>query len=353
MAGKRGNLLSRTIQNFEKKIGVDNICNGAVDDGSSRISALKVYKDRLGAGEAFQVQFAMCGTDGTLSFIDENGIYVIMEAKSTLEGLPYFKPRISAKLLDYVFDVRVASIDEENGKVFIVSAHDGKTRTVTDKSILTRELIHSTERKIYPKIWGRVASVKDDKAFVDILGYGIFGIVDIRHWQNAFVRNMSDVCRVDEFYQFEVTHACKKRQGKPQAFLLDRRNIAGNPWDDLPKELIREGAVCKVTALELPTGKSYWWGQLSLARGIEVMGNYSGQNKGLYIVPSLSYKCKVVEVHINEEGRKNMLKVSPFAIAEEDTGRYKTYLQNRFLKESDLLAAETSEPAAASEPEGE
>lgn len=83
------------------------------------------------------------------------------------------------------------------------------------------------------------------------------------------------------------------------------------------------------------------------------MGNYSGQNKGLYIVPSLSYKCKVVEVHINEEGRKNMLKVSPFAIAEEDTGRYKTYLQNRFLKESDLLAAEASEPAGASEPEGE
>ena len=73
------------------------------------------------------------------------------------------------------------------------------------------------------------------------------------------------------------------------------------------------------------------------------MGNYPSTERfmNLRIIPGITYNCKVKEVKIYDEGAategeentsrknrpKNMLKVTPLAVVEEDKKRYENYLQ--------------------------
>ena len=315
-----GKFLEKMNKGLEEKYGLDATVDIASSDIEQNVSILEKYKQYLDEKKIFKVSFVGCDRGGNFSY-REGGYVVIMPGDDTKEKLPYFKPHIASKLLGYEFDVRVTSIDEEQKRIYV----EGAKRTGDAKGRMISEICKEVAKKNYPIVWGKIIKVMPDKAYVDILGLGIFGIVDSRHWKQAYTRNLETCCSQDDFFQFKITHANRKIRGKQQTFLLDRRDIAGNPWNDVPVDLVREGAVVYVKCTELPKEKSYWWGSLELTPGIEVMGDYPSSS--LAVVPDLTYKCKVKAVNITGESRGNTLKVVPFEIAEADKARYTKYLK--------------------------
>lgn len=298
------------------------------------------YESLLEKKQAFDVQFSSCSPDGTFS-TEADGLYIVMQGDSTVKHMPYFKPELRTVLLGYTFNVRVSSIDKENGRIYVESTKQARS----EKSSIVREIITELDKGNYPVVWGKVTSVKDNVAFVDILGENILGRVDIFHWQKTFIRHLSAACSVGEYYQFQVTSTLH-RKGMERLFLLEHRNLADNPWKHIPLDIVVPNAVVKIKCIELPEGKNYWWGTTAFAKGIEVMGNYPTTAKlaNLRVVPDITYNCKVITIRVDEEDvKKNMFKVIPFSVVEEDKEKYEKYINLATSKEKIVIPTEQDE----------
>lgn len=328
-----GKALKAANQKIEKNIGFDIKNPEALHEDPD----FDKYEKLMDSGEAFDVDFTACSPDGTFTATTD-GLYIVMSGSTTIKHMPYFQPRLRTVLLGYKFNVRVASVDRAEKRVYVESTR----KAASEKATIVHEILSELENKNYPVVWGKVTSVHDDVAYVDILGMNISGRVDIMHWQKTYLRHLTSACMVNEFYQFQITGYWHHR-GKERIFLLEHRNLGPNPWNLIPKDIFVEDAVVKIRCIELPEKRTYWWGVSPLATGIEIMGNYPSTERflNLRIIPGITYNCKVKEVKIYDEGAategeentsrknrpKNMLKVTPLAVVEEDKKRYENYLQ--------------------------
>lgn len=325
---------------IERELGINKKKNSPVVN-----PGVDKYISYLNENRVFQVQFNSCSRKGELSTIDEEtGVYIVMSAKATEEGFPYFVAALSHKMLTYIFDVKVVSVEPENNRVYVASSHDARHAELAGRRNLERELKNAIKEKVYPTVWGNVKHVYKDKAIIDIFGANIRGVIMVSHWSKGYVRSLKSVCVEGEFYQFQVTYVTKKVKDKPIQFLLDRRNLSEDPWKSIPKDLFPVGTVCEVKCIELPLGKSFWWGTSELTPGIEIMGDFPSSNeKRLYIFPGMSYMCKVDDVSIDKEGERNRFRVVPFAISDYCRADYEKLVRNLKVKENQLADADMEE----------
>ena len=313
---------------IEKSLGLrGNKENPTIERG------LDKYVSYMNEKKVFKVSFTTCSRNGELSMLDESGIYVVMSAAATKEGFPYFVPTLSRKMLSYEFDVIVQSVDVENNRVYVGSSHDARQAELASKRNLEKELKNAISNKIYPTVWGRVVKVEKERAYVDILDKGIRGMITASHWNKGYVRNLNSVCKKDDYFQFQVTYVRSKLKDKPTQFLLDRRNLSENPWDLIPEDLFPVGSVCEVKCIELPIGKSFWWGVSEATPGIEIMGDYPSSNeRRLDMMQGITYMCKVTDISINREGVNNCFKVVPFAVSDFCKTDYERIMVAKYSK---------------------
>lgn len=338
-------ILEKANKQIEEKIGVE-----AVEYGSSayekKEDIFEKYERMKEVGEVFSVQFESCGRDGTFVGADpETGVLYVMRGAVTLAHFDYFKPHLTARMLGYKFDVKVVEIDRLNKRIYLESSHE--IRTHSSKHQIISALLRELDAGNTPKVWGRVQSVQGKKAYIDILGENVLGIISIYHWQKTYLRFLSTVCRPGEYYPFYVTQAAPKKPGKTQAFYLDHTELAENPWDSVPDDVVKVGAVIYVKCIEVPKGKPYWWGCSAIAPGIEIMGRFPSEEGKLTIIPELTYKCKIRQIAradepdnadaSNQKRNENLFVVVPFDVAEVDSMRYAKFLT---LRETKLSAGQ-------------
>lgn len=304
--GKRLNQFNKQI---EKRI------EGWQEKTKKEEDPLKEYEDLMQGKKVFPIAFDGCDTDGTFSTIKDD-IMVILDRESLAES-PAFRQSWVRRMVGFEFDVTVKSVDREEKKVYVRPVH----KATPIKEQLIREIIQELNAGNNPVVWGRITSVKEEVATVDILGQHILGLVNCVNWSNSYIRNLKEQCFPGEFYQFVIHNAKKKESGKQQAFYLDRKPLAGDPWKQLNLEHIHPGGMLLVKCIDRPQGKTYWWGTCGLAPEIEIMGDY--EDKRIDIVRGLSYKCRIKTLKVDGEPKERMFKVVPIDISDQDRDRYR------------------------------
>ena len=329
-------ILERAVQNLSTKLGVDTYDGNGYIPNHAVSDYYGIYEQRMKENLTFKVKFTSCGKDGTFACVDENGLFIIMSSEATKDKLLFFSSSTVSSFVGHEFDVKVTAIDKEQGRIYVQSARGVQ---VSEKSRIVGEIHNELAKGKYPVVWGCITTIKESVAYVDILGMGIVGRVDCKHWSKTIVRHMEAACKKGEYHQFQITSATPKRKNKPSYFLLERRNLAPNPWSQIPVDLVKEGSVVNVECIELPRDKSYWWGSLSLVSGLEVLCDYPrGDFK---IVPGIHYKCRVKVLRINPDNMKdNMFKVVPIGIVAEDLPAYNNYMSmaKRTAREKELAS---------------
>ena len=330
-------LIANMNKRIERELGLNKKNN--IPQSNNGIDKYISYKQEK---RVFQVQFSSCSREGELSTFDEEpGLYIVMSAKATGEGFPYFEASLSKKMLTYIFDVKVVDIDEALRRVYVASSHDAKLSAAGRKRNIEKTLINAIEEKSYPTVWGKIRKVYDDKAIVDLFGMNISGVVLVSHWSKGYVRSLKTVCDEGEFYQFQVTYVRKRVKNKPLQFLLDRRNFSEDPWKSIPKDLFAVGTIIEVKCIDLPINKSFWWGTSELTPGIEIMGDFpSSMERKVRIFQGMSYMCKVDEVSIDKEGKRNCFKVVPFDVSENCKEAYRKLIEHLSERESKINSTE-------------
>lgn len=295
--------------------------------------AIDTYEEYVRTKKVFKVQFESCGRDGTFVGVVDNNILVIMQGTSTLEHLPYFIPQIRSKLMGYEFEVKAIQVDREKRRVYVESARSAE-RAVQNasKTELVGNLIQALNRDEHPRVWGRVKSVQGQKAYVDIFGESVTGVIHTAYWQKSYLRYLSTVCKEGEFYPFDVVGMFQREQGRAPMFILNRENIADDPWKNVPMDILKKDALIYVKCIEKPEGGKNWWGNSQLTPYIEILGLYprrNGTGQALQIIPGLTYKCRICRItHADEDMKgQNSFVVLPFAVVEADRPEYLRMLQ--------------------------
>lgn len=311
------------------------------------IDPLEVYEGYLKNDKEFRVQFESCGRDGTFVGSAEGNILIIMRGESTIEHLPYFAPRLQAKLMGYEFEVKVVQVDREKRRVYVESARSSERALKNaSKTELVGNLINALSRQEKPRVWGKVKSIQGDQAYVDIFGENVTGIIRTPYWQKSYLRYLSTVCQEGEYYPFDVVGMFKHTiPGKAPLFVLNREEIADNPWDNIPVDVLKEGALIYVKCIEKPEGNKCWWGNSLITPYIEILGLYPGRNKSgqrLQIIPGLTYKCKIRRITQadQDERGQNSFVVMPFAVTENDAKEYARMIQ---MEQTKILMDEQAE----------
>lgn len=313
--------------------------------------SLDKYEKYMEEKTILELKFSVCMRNGTFTGVDNAGITFVMEPESTFDGLPAFAASMGSVYLGYKFQVKVIRVDRENERIYVAPAVGSSARARSEKRQIISELLRAVEAHRSPTVWGCVKKITDRVIYVDILGQNILGLCNITHWSKSYVRTLIGQCEVGEFLQFEVTDSPKPNaKGKDRCFLLDRRNFSTDPWEELPMEFLVRGTKCRVRCEEIPANKTYWWGNLDIVRGIEVMGDfpYGGRGSEPRIIPGISYICTVKTARVNVAGQPNMLKVVPRSVASEDYERYKAYLMNEHMALNEVLDDKGVEEAVSS-----
>lgn len=309
----------------------------ALEEENSRnqediFDAIDMYEEYERTQKVFKVQFESCDRDGTFVGVNNN-ILIIMQGASTLEHMPYFIPQIRAKLMGYEFEVRVVQVDREKRRVYVESARDAE-RAIRNasKTELVRNLIGALEEGKKPRVWGKVKVVHEKTAYIDIFGEDVTGFISAAYWQKSYVRYLSTVCKEGEYYPFDVVGMVKRKNAQMPLFVLNREEIADDPWKNIPMDIIKKDALIYVKCIENPVGNKNWWGNSPLVPYIEILGLFpSIKKKGdtLQLIPGVTYKCRIRRISQVDEDRKgqNSLVVIPFAVADEDAQDYARMVQ--------------------------
>lgn len=325
-----GKILDRVNAKLDGEHG-ERIAVALAEDAKTVSDAFDLYEQLQKKGSSMEVRFDACNKEGTFTVMDSKGVLIVLEGETVVKNIPYFKPYMGGSLLGMPIAVTILKVDRENRCIYV--NNNGKKGNM--KAALNREIAKEIENGKHPQVWGRITKVNERVAFVDILGYGIFGIVNVKDWQVGFVRHLPAFCKVNEFYQFRVKKQIKNPKSRDICWELDRSEFTENPWKAIPLSGLEEGSVIRVKCIDKPLGKSYWWGVSGRVPGIEILCNY---NDNVPVIVDITYKCKIKEIKIDEEDiSNNRFKVVPFAVIEEDLSKVAKLKE---LKDATLVVEE-------------
>lgn len=309
-------------KSFEKKLGaVDSSVSRSM---KSKAEAIDAYKKKMEEGKTLKLNFTAFGQAG-LSLVDDSGVLVILpsetkDADASANDRRWTPMRNS---LDYTIEVNVKTIDEANGVVTVEAVGSSNGSRVSTSLIVRNELSREIHAGRRPVVYGRIGSISadGDKAVVNIYGMNIVGFINVRKWKKGYTRTLHSVCEVGDYYPFEVVKFAPAVKGKEAAFILDRTEVAEDPWQNPMLQDLHEGDTIMVKCIDLPAGKSYWWGVSSRVPGIEIMGDFTRRfPSGTGIVPGLTYKCNIRNLVISEDVNvRSKFQVVPIDVSTQDS----------------------------------
>ena len=89
-----------------------------------------------------------------------------------------------------------------------------------------------------------------------------------------------------------------------------------------------------VRCVEKPVGKTYWWGVSERTPGIEIMGDFTVKLGNKDIIEGITYKCKIKEIEVSDNHKRNRFTVIPFGVSDDDVEKVEAV--RRLRKKTDV-----------------
>lgn len=259
---------------------------------------MQKYKDYLEKSQKFTFVFGTTDKEGNLLGLDGS-------IKLFLNKEEVFTSNCKNKSLqDYMgksLDVSVVSIDEKNSAVYVGCEE------------LKRQFLKTELSKVFMKkkvrCKGIISSVYAENAYVNLEGVGLPGYISAENWRkNTFTRDLTEVCKVGEVYDFEA-YAFEpqpmSKNKKLKFYMLSRKNLTTDPWDNFPEGFYQVDGNCDVECVQIISQKNYWWGRIAGLQDIEVQGVI--QKKNPMAIGNV-YRCRILTV----DSKKREFRVLPF-----------------------------------------
>lgn len=224
---------------------------------------------------------------GSIMFLDGN-VKVILDEK--------MKAREAEEYIDQGIKVNVSRIDTESNTVYV-----SRIKTLNER---IGDAIENGEKYVCT---GTVIRVNRNNAYVDIENSGIIGVINANAWRrNAYIRSLTEKCTIGDVIEVCVVEKNNKQDDMEATWRLSREDITTDPWDALMEDVWIEDATINVECVEIPKGKTYWWGKCSQIEDIELVSDFSNRFE---IRINGKYRCKIREVNKN----KCIFRIAPFA----------------------------------------
>lgn len=278
--------------------------NANVDVSSNRNTTdkFRAYEESKEKKTAFSCRFEVADDEGNLSLTDANGVKVVLLAETFQKSTPYYSVKNKDRFIGTMsLNVVATEIDTKNNTVYVESS----VNKDEVKGTLIRQIFSELKQDRHPRLAGFVTAVTDKRATINILGKNIYGFLNASNWQPIYTRSLKEFLKPGMYIEFEVTGAANKIKGLDYAFYLDRKNIAPDPWNDLPD--FPQNTAIIIKCVDRPKGKNFWWGVSSSVPGIEILCNYS---EHVSVMTNCFYKCKIKQY----DKEKHVLKCVPFEV---------------------------------------
>lgn len=274
----------------EAKTGVKKVVSAPADSKDP----LARYQDAMKNKQSIEIKFELSEADGSLVARDSAGVKIVYDGDVVRRDMPYFEEANKASFIGVDFVVKIESIDEAAAIVYVKSAYSTSQAT---KTKLIREILSECDGEEMLVLPGRIITVSEKRALVDLLGKGILGIISVDNWQKGYVRHLQKTIHKGEVYDFVVQKPLpqKDRRKRSLAFRLTRVPITEDPWQLLKKNNpgLAVDSIITVKCISKPAGKSYWWGMSPMVEGIEIMGDYSNAITRPFV--GATYKCRITK----------------------------------------------------------
>lgn len=322
-----------------------------VSDDLDDLSELGNYKFLKESNTAFEISFDM--KDINNNFINMSGEVAVVLRE------PAHSPTF-LKNSDYIvgrsLKVVVDEIDEKNNIVYVTNV----ARMDATQSRVIASLDAKIDAGIKRKVSGTIVQVKDEYVIVDIFNQGVMGICNKANWDVQYVSNIRDVAVVGDVCDFYVVgrqDSKQTRKGRtlPPRYILTHKGIEDTPWERLKnnemyKHTLSERSILLVKCIDVPKGKTYWWGKVDSIKGIDIMCNFTMSVSRPEV--GRVYRCVVSEF----DPDKHILRCSPFSpsaaasvnTAADTVKKHKQAFEalKKAKKEAAATAADTEQPTA-------
>lgn len=294
--------------NYNDKNGNDSASNEQeikVQEVTRQDDMLESYRFLKEQNASFKISFDILRPDGSYMVLD-NDVVVVLKQPTTSKNFRKSADHVIGRPVNVIID----SIDETERIVYVhnVARIDAVQIRIIDA------LDSAIQRGEKVLVSGKIVAVFGDICIVDIFEKGIFGGCSVVEWRKGYVRSLQSECTVGEIYDFYVIDKknVKGRNGKrTEKYVLDRRDLANDEWEKLKEnkafyDILQNKGTIILKCIEIPEGKSYWWGVSDTIKGIELMCDYTKAagriEKGSY------YKC-FVKVF---DPKKRIIKCTPY-----------------------------------------
>lgn len=144
------------------------------------------------------------------------------------------------------------------------------------------------------------------------------------------MRSLAEECVFGENYDFYIV--AESTDNKRKRYVLDRRELVRDEWDILAEnkmlvDVLENMGSITLRCVEIPEGKTYWWGVSNTIKGIEIMCDYVKSVGQIEI--GASYKCKVDKFNLE----RRILRCTPYAKASGESSNNALAVARRFREE--------------------
>lgn len=321
--------LNGYFKSYSKKLEANTLLEKENDRKNEKEQAsliIEDYKYLMEQKVAFECSFDVRRPGNSYMTISD-GVAIIMERPNN---------RSVGKNADHVigkkFKVVVKNIDTKNNIVYVETVEHVDSTQLRLKDCIDTEL--SNGKKVL--VTGRVVAIYPRVVLVDIFDKGLTGGCFILNWRKGYVRNLEAECKIGDYYDFYIVDKTIVK-GK-ERYQLDRKDLVKDEWDVLAEnkmllDILENKGTIVLQCIQLPKGKTYWWGVSETIKGIEIMCDYTRSLGKIQF--GEYYLCKVDKFNLE----KRIIRCTPYAKAPSNVKNTATEVAKRVrgqLKEKNV-----------------
>lgn len=296
------NTLASYKQQYKQRIkGRKPLTNEEVQ---AREKALQHFEKMQKTRALMHCSFDMIDGDGNLIFVDDNQIEYFLSEEDLATAYPTYTKETRSAMLGVPIQVYIKEI--QNTRVILESASVFVPVEERRKE-LERILSYRVYHKNYPEIMGTVTEVQPNRVFVDIFDSGVIGIIPTLYFRKEFTRDLRQFFKVGEVITGRVVKKKSRTEGEERHWIISTVKYTQDPWKNIPPN-ITEDSIINIKCIQIPQGKTYFWGVSNLVPGIEIMSDFGGGK--LQIEVGGIYKCKIRKISVEEK----KFQVVPFGV---------------------------------------
>ena len=246
---------------------------------------------------------------GSIMLLDGN-VKVILDEKMDM--------REAEKYIDQSIMVNVNRVDQNSNTVYVT-----RVKSLSEK-------IHDTiDRGEKFRSKGTIVRVAKHYAYIDIEDSGIVGVITAQTWRkNAWIRNLHEKCSVGDVIEFCIVGINTKQGEMDAEWKLSREDITTDPWDLLMDDVWVEDATINVECVDIPKGKTYWWGKCDEIEDLELVCDFSSV---FDVQISGVYRCKIRNI----DKQRRFFAVTPFAEIDNQEDTRDAVVENKEESENE------------------